>query len=197
MLRLLSENASGATPAQLNGILSASIAPVIVISGVALLLLTMTNRYSRVTDLARDMLRDLETVRDRPRREKLVQQVRIVYRRAGILRRAIIMASLCILFVTLTVLSLFAGQVLGIGSAGFSMPCFGLSLFALLGSLYDFIRDVSISLTALRVQTDFYIADMDPQRWQHSPHHGSSARPFAVAAKVGKSNRDAASALDV
>jgi hypothetical protein len=107
------------------------------------------------------MLRDLETVRDPPRYEKLVQQVRIVYRRARILRRAITMASLCILFVTLTVLSLFAGQVLGFGSASFSVPCFGLSLFALLGSLYSFIRDVSISLTALELQTGAYMADVD------------------------------------
>jgi hypothetical protein len=44
MLPLLVENAFGTSPAQLNGILSASTAPVIVISGAALLLLTMTNR---------------------------------------------------------------------------------------------------------------------------------------------------------
>ena len=98
-----------------------------------------------------------------------MQQVRIIYRRARILRRAIIMASLCILFVTLTVLSLFAGQVLGVSSAACSVPCFGLSLFALLGSLYSFIRDVSISLAALELQTDLYIGDVDSAPRQPFP----------------------------
>jgi len=148
----------GTSPEQLIRILSASIAPVIVISGVGLLLLSMTNRYSRVTDLARDLLRDLESVVDQPsRREKLSGQVQIIYRRARILRRAIIMASLCILLVTITVLSLFAGQVLGTGSDYFSVPCFGLALVALLGSLYSFIRDLGISLKALELETGSYI----------------------------------------
>src|ERR1700722_7857939 len=93
----------GTSPVQLTRILTASIAPVIVISGVGLLLLTMTNRYSRVTDLARDIIRDLETITDPLRYNRFVQQVRIIYRRARILRRAIIMASLCVLFVTFTV----------------------------------------------------------------------------------------------
>jgi hypothetical protein len=153
-LTVLSDIALGTPRAQLSGILSASIAPVIVISGVALLLLTMTNRYSRVTDLTRDMLRDLENAGDPLRGEKLSQQVGIIYRRARILRRAILFASLCILFVTLTVLSLFAGQVLGMGLDYFSVPCFGLSLFALLASLYSFMRDVGISLAALELETE-------------------------------------------
>jgi hypothetical protein len=146
---------------QLARILTASIAPVIVISGVGLLLLTMTNRYSRVIDLARDLIRDLETMMDPLRYERFVRQVRIVYRRARILRLAIIMASLCILFITFTVLSLFAGQVLGMGLDYFSVPCFGLSLLALLASLYSFMRDVGISLMALELETGPYVGNPD------------------------------------
>lgn len=150
--------AFGTSPEQLIRILSASIAPVIVISGVGLLLLSMTNRYSRVIDLARDLLKDLESIMDHSsRREKLVEQVWIIYRRARILRRAIIMASLCILFVTFTVLSLFAGQVLGTGLDYVSVPCFGLALAALSGSLYSFIQDVGISLRALELEIGSYI----------------------------------------
>jgi hypothetical protein len=157
----LAEISLGTSPAQLARILSASIAPVIVISGVGLLLLSMTNRYSRVADLARDMIGGLETITSPSRHETLVRQVRITYRRARILRLAIIMASICILLVTFTVLSLFAGQVLGMGLDYFSVPCFGLSLVALLGSLYSFIQDVGISLTALELQTGPYIANPD------------------------------------
>ena len=42
-------------------ILTASIAPVIVISGVGLLLLSITNRYGRAIDRARLLMRDLHT----------------------------------------------------------------------------------------------------------------------------------------
>jgi hypothetical protein len=151
----------GTSPAQLARILSASIAPVIVISGVGLLLLSMTNRYSRVIDLARDMIGGLDAGPGPSRRETLVQQVRIIYRRARILRLAIIMASICILLVTFTVISLFAGQVLGIALDYFSVPCFGLSLVALLGALYSFIQDVGMSLTALELETALYIKKPD------------------------------------
>jgi hypothetical protein len=146
----------GTSPAQLIRILSASIAPVIVISGVGLLLLSMTNRYNRLIDRARDLVKDLDIAQDPSRHELLVEQVRIIYRRARILRLAIILGSLSILFVSVTVLSLFAGQILGAGLDYFSVPCFGLSLLALLGSIYFFIRDVGISLAALELEIGPY-----------------------------------------
>jgi hypothetical protein len=146
----------GTAAAQLTDILSASIAPVIVISGVALLLLSMTNRYSRVIDRARDLGKDLDVTQEPLRRKLLAEQVRIIYRRARILRLAIILDSFSILFVALTVLALFAGQVLKAQLDYFSVPCFGLSLIALLGSLYFFIRDVGISLMALELEIGSY-----------------------------------------
>lgn len=149
-------NHVGTSLAQLIRILSASIAPVIVISGVGLLLLSMTNRHSRVIDRARDLVKDLDNAQDPARRDLLVEQVRIIYRRARILRTAIILGAFSILFVALTVLTLFAGQVLGAGMDYFSVPCFVLSLAALLGSLYCFIRDVGLSLAALELEIGSY-----------------------------------------
>jgi Protein of unknown function (DUF2721) len=137
---------------QLVGILSASIAPVIVISGVGLLLLSMTNRYSRVIDRARELTRDLEGTVESERRGLIVKELQILYRRARILRLAIILSSISILFVGLTVFSLFAAQILRIRGDYVSVPSFGLCLVALIGSLYFFIRDVSISLTALELE---------------------------------------------
>jgi hypothetical protein len=137
---------------QLVGILSASIAPVIVISGVGLLLLSMTNRYSRVIDRARALTRDLKGTVESERRGLIVEELQILYRRARILRLAIILSSISILFVGLTVFSLFAAQILRIRADYVSVPSFGLCLVALIGSLYFFIRDVSISLTALELE---------------------------------------------
>ena len=148
----------GVSVVQLIRILSASIAPVIVISGVGLLLLSMTNRYSRVIDRARDLVKELDVLStaDDRRRRLLVEQVQSIYRRARILRAAIIMSSVCIVFVALTVLSLFAGQILQTELDYVSVPFFGLGLISLLVSLYFFIQDVGISLVALELEVGPY-----------------------------------------
>ena len=142
----------GASIPQLIRILSASIAPVIVISGVGLLLLSMTNRYSRVIDRARELIQDLDGTASEERRASLLEQVRITYRRGRILRTSIILSSVSILFVAITVLALFIGQVMGVTTDYVSVPCFGLALVALVGSLYFFIQDVTISLKALELE---------------------------------------------
>ena len=141
----------GTPVAQLIRILSASIAPVIVISGVGLVLLSMTNRYSHVIDRARELIRDLDA-QDDQHRKLLANQVQIIYRRARVLRLAIMLSSASILFVALTVLALFAGQLIGATIDYVSVPCFGLCLLGLLGSLFFFIRDVTISLRALELE---------------------------------------------
>jgi hypothetical protein len=142
----------GTSIPQLVRILSASIAPVIVISGVGLLLLSMTNRYSRVIDRARELIKDFEESSAEARRASLLEQVRITYRRGRILRTSIIISSVSILFVAVTVLALFAGQVAHATVDYVSVPCFGLALVALVGSLYFFIQDVRISLQALELE---------------------------------------------
>ena len=141
----------GTPVAQLIQILSASIAPVIVISGVGLVLLSMTNRYSHMIDRARELIRDIDA-QDAQHRKRLADQVQIIYRRARVLRLAIMLSSASILFVALTVLALFAGQLIGATVDYVSVPCFGLCLLALLGSLFFFIRDVTISLRALELE---------------------------------------------
>ena len=98
---------------------------------------------------------------DLPRREMLIEQLLITYRRGRILRVAIILSSLSILVVAVTILSLFADPVLRLGLDYLSVPCFGLSLIALLGSLYFFIRDVGISLTALELEIGHYTGKRD------------------------------------
>src|ERR1043166_642160 len=141
---------------QLVQILPASIAPVIVISGVGLLLLSMTNRSGRAIDRARDLVKDLEASLDEPRRRLVTGQIPTIYRRARSLRTAISLRSLRILCVVVTVLALFAGLVAGVTADYVAVPCFGLSLILLLGSLYFFIRDIMYSLTALELEVGPY-----------------------------------------
>lgn len=134
-------------------IMTASIAPVIVISGVGLLLLSITNRYGRAIDRARLLAQDLaksdpQTVH----RRQLDDQLRFTDERAHILRSSMLYASASVFFVSVTVLSLFAEQLLQLRRDFVALPFFALCLLSLVASMYYSIRDVTMSLSALELE---------------------------------------------
>jgi len=134
-------------------ILTGAIAPVIVISGVGLLLLSISNRYGRAIDRARLLNRELEESEPGHARVKhLEEQLRHMHRRARLLRASMIYSSLSIFFVSLTVLSLFLEGVLGSHLDFVALPFFALCLIALVISMYYSIRDVTLSLAALELE---------------------------------------------
>ena len=134
-------------------ILTASIAPVIVISGVGLLLLSITNRYGRVIDRARLLVRDLaESDPESARRRHLNDQLRFTNRRAHMLRSSMLFASTSVFFVSLTVLSLFAEQLLQFHKDFVALEFFALCLISLVVSMYYSIRDITVSLAALDLE---------------------------------------------
>ena len=146
-------------------ILTASIAPVIVISGVGLLLLSITNRYGRVIDRARLLVRDLvESDPESARRRHLNDQLRFTNQRAHMLRSSMLYASTSIFFVSLTVLSLFAEQLLKFQQDFIALESFALCLISLVVSMYYSIRDITVSLAALdlevseRLRGDLHLA---------------------------------------
>jgi hypothetical protein len=134
-------------------ILTASIAPVIVISGVGLLLLSISNRYGRAIDRARLLARDLsESDLESARRRHLTEQLRLTNHRTQILKRSMLYSSMCILFVSLTILSLFAEHLIGLQRDFLALPFFALCLIALVVSMYYSIRDITVSLAALELE---------------------------------------------
>ena len=134
-------------------ILTASIAPVIVISGVGLLLLSISNRYGRAIDRVRLLARDLsESDPESARRRHLMEQLRLTNDRAHILKRSMLYSSVCIFFVSLTILSLFAEQLIGLQRDFLALPFFALCLMALVVSMYYSIHDITVSLAALELE---------------------------------------------
>ena len=134
-------------------ILTASIAPVIVISGVGLLLLSITNRYGRAIDRARLLARELsESDPESARRRQLSDQLRLTNERAHMLRSSLLYASTSIFFVSLTVLSLFAEELLSLQRDFIALPFFALCLLSLVVSMYYSIRDITVSLAALELE---------------------------------------------
>src|SRR4051812_13190791 len=95
-------------------LLQIAVGPVILISGVGLLLLSMTNRYARVIDRSRLLARDLRTPGEA---ERARAQVPILLRRARLLRLAILLAAASVLQAALLIIVLFGLELLGVEAA--------------------------------------------------------------------------------
>lgn len=137
-------------------VLQTAVTPVVMISGVGLLLLTMTNRFGRLVDRARSLatrLRDGEGGDPEPIRA----QLHILARRGRLLRRSIAEAGFCVLFAALLIITLFITMLAGHEVEWLVAAWFILSLVFLILSLIDFIRDVyrALEATALEVGKDW------------------------------------------
>jgi hypothetical protein len=134
-------------------ILTASIAPVIVISGIGLLLLSITNRYGRAIDRARLLMRELQSGdADSAQVRHVEEQLRHTHLRARLLRGSMVYSSVSIFFVSLTVLALFADQVFGLHVDFVALPCFAMCLVSLVVSICYSIRDITVSLAAFEME---------------------------------------------
>jgi hypothetical protein len=136
---------------QLIPVIQMAVGPVILISGVGLLLLSMTNRFGRIVDRSRILARELPQA-GAPEREQLTVQLTVLYRRARIIRLAIILATTSVLLAGLLIITLFLAALLHVEAALLVTICFILCMAALVGSLTFFLLDLQVSLTALRVE---------------------------------------------
>jgi len=134
-------------------ILTGSIAPVIVISGVGLVLLSISNRYGRALDRVRALLKQIEQGDAATASAiRLDQQLHRTYRRAKLLRSSMMYGSASIFFVSLTILALFAEYILRVALDYIALPFFALCLLCLVASLYYSIRDIMVSMGALELE---------------------------------------------
>jgi Protein of unknown function (DUF2721) len=136
------------TLADLIPTLQLAIGPVILISGIGLLLLSMTNRFARVIDRSRQLAQEMNSLPGRERNEILVR-LRILSSRARIIRAAIALASLSLLLAALLIISLFLAALLHLGIALVIVVLFLSCMLCLIGSLFFFIADINLSLKAL------------------------------------------------
>lgn len=127
--------------------LQLSIGPVILISGVGLLLLSMTNRFGRIIDRSRRLARDLSAAPGEDR-GKILAQLAILSRRAKIVRAAIALGVASVLLAALLVISLFLGALFQLSIAAGIVGLFTLCMLCLISSLLFFISDVNLSLRA-------------------------------------------------
>ncbi|HEX2832158.1 MAG TPA: DUF2721 domain-containing protein [Thermoanaerobaculia bacterium] len=142
------------TIAQLLPVLQIAIGPVILISGIGLLLLSMTNRYARTIDRARELSYARHHPDGEKDRDRIEQQIEILWRRSQILRRAIFFGTLSVLWAAILIITLFITELLQVEAGWLLGLIFIACLASLIVSLIDSIRDVNVSLVAVRLEIE-------------------------------------------
>ena len=141
------------TPEQIIPELRDAVGPVILISGVGLLLLTMTNRLGRTIDRARQLKHEVSTLTGQER-EQVQAQVDIIFRRAKIIRLAILFAVTSALLAALLVMTLFLTAWFHSDQAWVAGWIFIACLGSLCISLGAFMVDTNLSLHALKLELE-------------------------------------------
>jgi predicted MFS family arabinose efflux permease len=134
---------------QLIPVLQTAIGPTILISGVGLLLLSMTNRLGRTIDRARILARELPS-KSHNDRVNNSEQLRILWRRACLIRLSITLASTSALFAAILIIVLFITSLLQVRNAWLICALFIGCLACLIASLVVFIHDINLALAALK-----------------------------------------------
>jgi hypothetical protein len=128
-----------------------AIGPVILVSGVGLLLLSMTNRLGRVIDRSRQLC---DAVRRSAGEERLsiVAQLQILSRRAHLIRLAIGLATASVLLASVLIIGLFLSAIFQWETAVIIVGLFIACMGALIASLVVFLRDINQSLKASELE---------------------------------------------
>ncbi len=139
-------------------IIQLAITPVILITGLGSLLLTMTNRMARIVDRSRALAVQVRAAPPEDR-SHVEQQLRIMYRRASLIRMAVTFSALSMLCAGLLVALIFVGAMLDRSLAPGIALLFFASVGCLIAALVAFLRDIFMSLWALRLEVERALPD--------------------------------------
>ncbi len=132
-------------------LLQTAISPVILISGVGLLLLTMTNRLGRLIDRQRLLCAQLRSCSS-SEKALFSRELEILWGRARLIRNSILLAAFSVLLASLIIILMFLIPLSGLPIGFLVIPLFILCLSCLIGSLFVFILDLNRSLSALQLE---------------------------------------------
>jgi len=134
-------------------VIQLAISPMILMTGVGGLMLTLTNRMGRIVDRTRSLA---EKVRGAaaPDRVHFESQLEIMWRRARMIRQAVTFAGLAMLLACLLVVVIFIDASVHREFGVELVVTFLASVLCLIAALVNFLRDIWVSLHALRVEVE-------------------------------------------
>ncbi len=132
--------------------LQSSITPVALISGVGLILLSLTNRIGRTIDRSRALLTEMRQTNGN-RREILVAELKILHRRNKYLKSAMAGIAFSILTSSLMIPVLLVMNLTSMDWSFLGSILLVLSVTGIIISALYFFADVALSLKALELET--------------------------------------------
>jgi hypothetical protein len=133
--------------------LQTAIGPMILISGVGLLVLSMTNRLAHLIDRTRILVAQLPGAGEEAR-SVIEGQLCILWQRAHLIRAAIALVALSALAAALLIIVLFATALWQLATEWLIVALFVGCMGCLIGSLILFLHDINRSLLALKIELE-------------------------------------------
>jgi len=140
----------GMNPVNLLAVIQAAIAPVVLISGVGLLLLTLSARLGRIVDRTRLVAAELHAAAAGDR-GGLEHQLSVLRRRARLIRLSLTLSASAVALVGVVMTLLFLGLVLGWNVTLVCTLLFVAALTCVVVAMFVFVRELSESLVALEL----------------------------------------------
>ncbi len=132
-------------------IIQLAITPVILVSGMGALMITLTNRMARIVDRTRELAESIPAA-DPDERKHLESQLDIMWARSLMIRRAVTCNGLSMLLACLLIVALFGAGMFDWNIKVVVLGLFCASIMMLTASLVEFLRDIFVSLHALHLQ---------------------------------------------
>lgn len=136
--------------------LKACITPVALISGVGLLLLTITNRLGRSIDRTRHLIAELDNPETK-RKEQKKHEIEILYKRSKYLRISIGSIIISVISSSLIIPLLFLMNLYQVDLRQIGYFLFIVSVLTILISSIYFFRDIVLSLNALKLEAEDHL----------------------------------------
>ena len=143
-------NDFGMNPVNLLAVIQAAIAPVVLISGVGLLLLTLSARLGRIVDRTRLVAAELHAAQQ-GERGPLEHQLAVLRRRARLIRLSLTLSASAVALIGVLMTLLFLGLVLGWNVTLVCTLLFVAALTCVVVAMFVFVRELSESLVALEL----------------------------------------------
>ncbi len=138
---------------QIVPVLQLSTGPVILISGIGLVLLFMTNRLGRIIDRAR-YLTDVLPGHIDQQADQHQAQLQVLARRARLISRAIMFTSISLFASAILIITLFLAALFKLEAAILIIVLFVACMASLIIGLIFFLIDVNLSLSTLKLEID-------------------------------------------
>jgi hypothetical protein len=128
-------------------VLQTAIGPMILISGIGLLMLSMSNRLGRIIDRSRVLSNDLLTDQD-----KIEKELAILWKRAKTLRKSIALLLSSALCAAILIIMIFFTALFQLETAWLLVTLFTIGMCCVITSLSLYIYDINMSLAAIKLE---------------------------------------------